>query len=151
LISGFISGILSKVGEVASAASSVVSRARDFFPFSPAKEGPFSGKGWTLYSGQSIGDAMAAGIRSREGAVRSAVSGLMSGTYTGVQSMPGATVPGGGVPGWAQDGTAAGGPASVSLTINSGGSAMDDLLVQVLRRAVQTKGRGNVQVLLGGR
>jgi hypothetical protein len=39
-------------------------------------------------------------------------------------------------------------PARVVLEINSGGSAMDDLLVQVLRKAVRTRG-GNVQLVLG--
>jgi len=41
-----------------------------------------------------------------------------------------------------------GGPARVVLEINSGGSRMDDLLVEVLRKAVRARG-GDVQVALG--
>lgn len=35
---------------------------RDFFPFSPAKRGPFSGHGWVLYSGISIAEALGEGF-----------------------------------------------------------------------------------------
>lgn len=62
LIQGFIDGIKSMIGAVGDAVGSVVSKARDFFPFSPAKVGPFSGRGWVLYSGRSIGTAFAQGI-----------------------------------------------------------------------------------------
>lgn len=65
LVRGFISGIKSMLGAVGDAASSVAKRARDFFPFSPAKEGPFSGRGWTLYSGQAVGDSLADGLMQR--------------------------------------------------------------------------------------
>jgi phage-related protein len=150
LISGFISGILSKVGEVASAASSVVSRARDFFPFSPAKEGPFSGKGWTLYSGQSIGDAMAAGLASRGGAVRSAAAGLLGAANDAMASMP-VPVPmgGGGVPAWAQDaqfrGAPQGGGVQTVRIVVDGPEAM----TRLIRKIVQTDGRGSVQTAFG--
>jgi TP901 family phage tail tape measure protein len=62
IIQGLIDGISNMVGRVKDAVSNVLSAARDLLPFSPAKEGPFSGKGWTLYSGQSISDALAKGI-----------------------------------------------------------------------------------------
>ncbi|MFE2712209.1 phage tail tape measure protein [Streptomyces mirabilis] len=62
LITGFISGIKSKVGEAFSAASGVVSKIAGLFPHSPAKEGPFSGRGWTLYSGHALMDGLAQGI-----------------------------------------------------------------------------------------
>lgn len=65
LIAGFVRGIWSKIGDVANAAASVVSRARDYFPFSPAKRGPFSGRGWTLYSGQSLIRGFQQGIESQ--------------------------------------------------------------------------------------
>lgn len=42
----------------------------------------------------------------------------------------------------------AGGSAGMTLTINSGGSRLDDLLVEALRRAVDRQG-GNVQRVLG--
>jgi phage-related protein len=78
LVQGFINGIKSLAGAVGDAASSVVSKARDFFPFSPAKKGPFSGKGWTLHSGQAISQALADGITARGNEVQRAVSGVLS-------------------------------------------------------------------------
>lgn len=54
LINGFASGIRSAIGNAVSAASSAVSAVRGFFPFSPAKEGPFSGTGYTTYSGEAL-------------------------------------------------------------------------------------------------
>jgi hypothetical protein len=54
LIGGFISGIRSMISEVKNAAFGIVDAARQYFPFSPAKKGPFSGRGWTLYSGRSL-------------------------------------------------------------------------------------------------
>ncbi|QNQ90715.1 hypothetical protein GP475_08750 [Corynebacterium poyangense] len=67
LIQGFISGITSMIGAVISAVGRVVQAARNLFPFSPAKEGPFSGRGWVLYSGRSVGAAFAAGIEDTTG------------------------------------------------------------------------------------
>lgn len=74
LVQGFISGIKSMIGAVSSAASSVVSAARKFFPFSPAKKGPFSGRGYTTYSGQALAKDFAGGIRSQVGRVEDAAS-----------------------------------------------------------------------------
>lgn len=54
LIRGFINGMVSQLSAAASAAAEVVGAVRDFFPSSPAKKGPFSGKGYTLYSGQKM-------------------------------------------------------------------------------------------------
>jgi TP901 family phage tail tape measure protein len=62
IIQGLIDGISSMIGKVTDAVGNVLSKARNLLPFSPAKEGPFSGKGWSLYSGQAISDALAAGI-----------------------------------------------------------------------------------------
>lgn len=76
LIRGFIDGMLSQISGIRSAASSLVSAARDFFPSSPAKKGPFSGTGWTLYSGRATAEAFADGLRSRSRDVQSALNGL---------------------------------------------------------------------------
>jgi TP901 family phage tail tape measure protein len=67
IIQGLIDGILNMAGNVGDAIGSVLQKARNLLPFSPAKEGPFSGRGWTLYSGQSIMEAMAAGIEAKGG------------------------------------------------------------------------------------
>lgn len=74
MISSFVDGMRSQFGSVSSAAESIVSAARDFFPFSPAKKGPFSGRGYTLYSGQKLVTDFARGIESRASLADSALS-----------------------------------------------------------------------------
>lgn len=81
LLEGLWNGISGAVGWVKDQISGVLGSIRNLFPFSPAKEGPFSGKGWVLYSGLSIGEAMADGIsRSASAAVGAAsrLAGLTS-------------------------------------------------------------------------
>lgn len=67
IIQGLINGIKNAAGAVAGAIGDVLSKARKLLPFSPAKEGPFSGRGWVLYSGMSIPLAIADGIRRTAG------------------------------------------------------------------------------------
>ncbi|MCI3277659.1 phage tail tape measure protein [Streptomyces cylindrosporus] len=64
LIGGFIAGIKNMAGSAYSAAKGVVSKIAGLFPHSPAKEGPFSGRGWTLHSGRALMDGLADGIRA---------------------------------------------------------------------------------------
>ena len=78
LIDGFIGGILSGIQKARAAAASVVSSVANFFPHSPAPEGPFSGRGWTLYSGRSLVDGFKTGIQQRQGGLRS----LMADTFS---------------------------------------------------------------------
>src|SRR5690606_14270710 len=81
IIQGLINGIRNMAGGVYDAVQDVLARARNLLPFSPAKEGPFSGKGWTLYSGRSIGEALADGIADSERLVHSAADRLVSGAH----------------------------------------------------------------------
>lgn len=67
ILDGLKNGILSGINSVKSSISGALSSIRNLFPFSPAKEGPFSGHGWVLYSGMSIMDAMGEGIRENTG------------------------------------------------------------------------------------
>lgn len=76
IIQGLIDGIVNMAGNVGNAVKGVLKKARDLLPFSPAKKGPFSGKGWTLYSGRAISNALAQGIRDRASNVRQAALGL---------------------------------------------------------------------------
>ncbi|MFJ6659717.1 hypothetical protein ACIQNG_25690 [Streptomyces sp. NPDC091377] len=85
LIQGFINGIKNMLGNVRDAASDVVSAARDFFPFSPAKEGPFSGRGYTLYSGRALAAGFGQGIQDGLPGVQSALDGL--GTVPGLAAV----------------------------------------------------------------
>jgi len=65
------------ISSAVSAARSVVSSVRSFFPFSPAKEGPFSGRGYTSYSGRALVEDWAKGIDGATPKAVRAVEGLM--------------------------------------------------------------------------
>ncbi len=71
IIQGLINGIKGMIGAVKNAVGNVLSAARNLLPFSPAKEGPFSGRGWTLYSGRAIVGALAQGMKDEVPGLRS--------------------------------------------------------------------------------
>lgn len=77
VIQGLIDGISGMTQMATNAVGDVLGAARNFLPFSPAKEGPFSGKGWTLYSGRSIVEALAQGVGERQGLFAGAVKATM--------------------------------------------------------------------------
>lgn len=77
IIQGLIDGIKSMVGTAVDAASGVVSQIRAFFPFSPAKRGPFSGHGYTTYSGRALMRDWAGGMVAGGGYAVKAVNGVM--------------------------------------------------------------------------
>ena len=54
LLGGFVDGIRSGFQAARDAVSSGLSSIRSFFPFSPAKVGPFSGRGYTTFSGAAL-------------------------------------------------------------------------------------------------
>lgn len=78
IIQGLIDGIKSMAGSVTGAVSDMLGSVRKYLPFSPAKKGPFSGHGWTLYSGRSIVEALAEGAAQRaplfEAAIRDTIA-----------------------------------------------------------------------------
>jgi tape measure domain-containing protein len=76
IIQGLINGINAMIQRVKNAVSGVMSAARNLLPFSPAKEGPFSGRGWTLHSGRSIIEALAKGIEDEKDAAIKAALGV---------------------------------------------------------------------------
>nr|DAS16111.1 MAG TPA: tail tape measure [Caudoviricetes sp.] len=78
IISGLIDGIKSMFSSAKNAVSGLLSGIRNLLPFSPAKEGPFSGKGWTLYSGMSIAEALADGMQRRGHLFKEAVAETMA-------------------------------------------------------------------------
>lgn len=65
LIQGFKDGMIAKANEAYEAAKGILAKIRNLFPASPAKEGPFSGKGWTPYSGAALVDGFSQGMESR--------------------------------------------------------------------------------------
>lgn len=77
IIDGLISGIKGAISGAKDAVSGALQSIRDLFPFSPAKEGPFSGRGWVLYSGRSITAAFAQGVTDNAGKAEKAVHDAM--------------------------------------------------------------------------
>jgi phage-related protein len=80
LIRGFIEGIKRMVGKAVEAVKSLVSEVRNFFPFSPAKVGPFSGRGYTTWSGKALVEDFAKSIRDTAPIAVSAIDDMMSAT-----------------------------------------------------------------------
>lgn len=78
IIGGLIDGIKSMFSAAKNAVSGLLSGIRNLLPFSPAKEGPFSGKGWTLYSGQSIVEALADGALQKQHLFKAAIAETMA-------------------------------------------------------------------------
>jgi len=72
IINGLKNGIQNAIGGAIDAVRNGVSRIRNLLPFSPAKEGPLSGRGYTLYSGQALARDLAKGIESQEGTIAGA-------------------------------------------------------------------------------
>lgn len=86
LIRGLVNGIKKMASAPVDAVKNMVSNVRNLLPFSPAKEGPFSGKGYTLYSGQAIAGDLAKGITKNSGMVKSAVGDLMGEAQGGLNA-----------------------------------------------------------------
>lgn len=82
LLDGFTSGIRSGFQAAKDAVSNGLSAIRDFFPFSPAKVGPFSGRGYTTYSGMALmrglGEGALHGAASARADVAHALEGVRS-------------------------------------------------------------------------
>lgn len=72
LIQGFIDGIVSKWNELRSIAANIAHTIGDFLPGSPAKEGPLSGQGYTMFRGQRMVQDLIKGIDSQEQNLRNA-------------------------------------------------------------------------------
>lgn len=79
LLQGFADGVMGAVGWVGDQISGALGTIRGLFPFSPAKEGPFSGRGYTTYSGKALMRDWAKGIASEESVVRKTVKSALGG------------------------------------------------------------------------
>lgn len=78
LIQGFIDGIVAKFKDAKRVTEDKLQELRDLFPFSPAKEGPFSGRGYTTYSGAALIDGFKQGIESQFTSVYSSLDTFMA-------------------------------------------------------------------------
>lgn len=77
LMNGFKQGILGAVESVKSAVKGALQKVRDFFPFSPAKAGPFSGSGYTSVSGEHLMRDFGKAIGAQGAFVRGQVDGVL--------------------------------------------------------------------------
>nr|DAZ79689.1 MAG TPA: Tail tape measure [Caudoviricetes sp.] len=77
LMNGFKEGILGAVESVKSAVSGALQKVRAFFPFSPAKVGPFSGSGYTSVSGEHLMRDFGKAIGAQGPFVRGQVDGVL--------------------------------------------------------------------------
>ena len=78
LIQGFTRGIRNAFSSAVNAVKNGVKRVRNFFPFSPAKEGPFAGSGYTTHSGKALIVDFANAMTAQAKLVRAAASTVAS-------------------------------------------------------------------------
>lgn len=125
LINGFVSGIQSAIDGALSTVSGAVSQIRSFFPFSPAKRGPFSGHGYTTYSGKALMEGWAEGIGSGTGAVNSAITSALASASSligsGITVAPSVAVAGAGAAG-----------TTYNVTVNGGSVNADQRIMQAV-------------------
>lgn len=81
IVNGLWKGIQGAWGWLVGQFKSKLSDLRDMLPFSPAKVGPFSGKGWTEYSGRAIVEGLGKGMRDRMFNLRQTMSEMMAMTH----------------------------------------------------------------------
>lgn len=77
IVQGVIDGIAGMIGSAGDAIEGVLSTIASYLPHSPAKRGPFSGKGWTPYSGKAIVQGLAEGIEAAGDTPTEAMEGVM--------------------------------------------------------------------------
>jgi len=78
LIGAFARGIGSAINVAKAAAAVVVAAVKGAFPQSPAKWGPFSGRGYTLYSGQKLVEDFGKGMTQRADALKTTAMGVVA-------------------------------------------------------------------------
>lgn len=94
MIQGLIDGISSMVTKAKDTLKNLLTNLRNLLPFSPAKEGPFSGKGWTFNSGTALIEDFAKGIERASSVSLDSMMGAVSGVASSfTPGTPGTTAP----------------------------------------------------------
>ena len=88
ILEGLKNGIMSAVGDVANTVSGAVGQIRGLFPFSPAKWGPFSGHGYTTYSGKALMGDFGESIADAAGGTASVAAKAMGTVYDALSAKP---------------------------------------------------------------
>lgn len=83
LVSGFWDGIVARWNQLVSWFRNAMAGLRSMFPFSPAREGPFSGRGYVTYSGRALTGDFAASIRAGMPEVLASVRGVLGAAQVG--------------------------------------------------------------------
>jgi hypothetical protein len=141
LISGFLDGLVSRWNQLMAWARNAMASLRALWPFSPAKDGPFSGRGYVTYSGQALTTDFARSIVAGMPTVLGAVDTLMGATQGAMNLTPLAAVS-------ARAGSGSTAPAGDPIVLRGDGTALSELLIEVLRKAINGRG-GDVQKVLG--
>lgn len=89
LISGFWDGLVARWNQLISWVQGAMSTLRSYWPFSPAKRGPFSGSGYVDKSGEAMTSDFAKSLMSGMPAVQSAAGKLMKAAQVDVSNAVG--------------------------------------------------------------
>lgn len=93
LIGGFIDGIKGAANGLKDAVKGVLDGIANFFPHSPAKVGPFSGRGYTTHSGKALIGDFAGAIRAGRDQVAEAAGYALGGADFSASSVAVLSVP----------------------------------------------------------
>lgn len=132
---GLIDGIWSRVVWVRDNIWRLLQWIRNLFPFSPAKEGPFSGKGWVTYSGAAISEGLAEGMVAHIGAVEGAANSVVTAAH--------APIVGGALVGATQGPAAGASESSIVVNVNGFVGNEDELGRAVARSLTAAERRGS--------
>ena len=135
LIQGFLNGISSMIGNITGTIGNIMSRIRGFFPFSPAKEGPFAGSGWTDLA--QSGEAVMGQFKSR-----------MNGELDLTANINGVGMGGSAARSVALGGGAPGGGITINGNVVLDASNIDDLtrIAELIRALPQVARAGRVAI-----
>ena len=86
ILDGLASGISAGFDAVTGVVDDGLSFIRGLFPFSPAKRGPFSGHGYTTFSGKALMGDFADSIRSQAGKVAAATESVLGVAQRGLSA-----------------------------------------------------------------
>lgn len=140
IIDGLIRGIRAKFWELMGAMQRAAQIVRDYWPFSPAKRGPLSGRGAPEIAGRKIIENLSRGIRGASSTVEAAMAYAMVGAAPGYAGGP-RIAPGSLMTGRNGVGPGAGQFVGVipHMTVNLGGVQMMKIHGQLITTAQQYK------------
>lgn len=156
LISGFLDGLVARWNQLMAWARSAMSSLRALWPFSPAKDGPFSGRGYVTHSGRAMTEDFAASLRAGMPRVQGAAASVMAAAQAALTGSVGGLATAG-----ARTATSGAGAAARELLgrMNAGGQVFEDLSFRgqsqngrqhndALAEEFQRSGGGNLRAFL---